>query len=129
MLKNKSYATVSPKSSLVDNTIKTQKIDFFSFFLSTSEASIWFILFGLIMRKLWTILFFGQSKHLIEKTTYIIYFWVHFSQFSQKNCLIGLSLFAIKIPPLEWWSFNSILELLKIYYFIQSWTYFYLTIF
>jgi len=37
-----------------------------------------FILLELVMRKLWTILFFGQSKHLLEKIAYGVQFLMQF---------------------------------------------------
>jgi len=40
-----------------------------------------FILFGLVMRKLWKILFLGPSNYLLEKNTYRIHFLIQFLQF------------------------------------------------
>jgi len=46
------------------------------------HVKFWFIPFGFVMRKLWTILFFGQLEHLLEKITCRICSWM---QFLQKN--------------------------------------------
>jgi len=53
------------------------------------------------MWKLWTILFFGKSNHLLEKITYRIHFLMQFSRFFRKNCLTRLSLLTRTIPLLR----------------------------
>jgi len=39
-----------------------------------------FITFGLVMKKLWTIFFFGQFHHLLKEIADRIHFYMQFSQ-------------------------------------------------
>jgi len=87
MLRSKSYATLSPKSSSLGRIKKTQRIEFFLIFNFFSQRlcfclhpKLRFFLFGPIIRKLWTILFSEQYKHFFGKTIYRTHFWMQFSK-------------------------------------------------
>jgi len=65
---------------------KKSKLKFFSKILCFClYPKLWFILFGLRMRKLWTILVFGQSKHLQKKL--FVQLWMLISFNPQSNLM------------------------------------------
>jgi len=76
------------KQEMGGNKFFFAKFDFYFFIIEYSfclNGKFWFIPFGFVMRKLWTILFFGQLKHLPEKITYRIHFLMQFLQFFKKR--------------------------------------------
>jgi len=81
---------------------------FFIFFIDHIFVymKLWFIPSRLVMWKLWTILFFRQSKHLLTKITYRIHFWIQFLQFKKKKCKTRLNFLARTISPLKLLCFN-----------------------
>jgi len=93
------------EQKLCPNKLKTRKggnkkklkfwktiLEFFSHRLYFClHVKLWFIPF--VMRKLWTILFFRPLKHLLEKITCRIYFWMQFLQFNIKIVPHGLVCF------------------------------------
>jgi len=66
------------------------------------------------MRKFRTILFWGQSKHLLQKNNLQDSFLNAILTFFQKHCLIGLSMLSRTISLLGLLCFSSILEVLTI---------------
>jgi len=77
------------------------------------------------MRKLWTILFFQQSNHLLKKLTYRIHFTI--STIFQKKCWIRLCLFSKTIlllgshlRAIHHLVFLSILDLLLLNNFLKN---------
>jgi len=96
---NKSYTQISSNQGNGDNNFFFEIWISFSWMYPSCRlyfclcVKLWFIPFGFVMRKLWTILFFGQLEHLLEKITFRIHFWMQFLQFFKKNFLHVLVFF------------------------------------
>jgi len=112
---SKSYTTKSLKLNLAGRKKNLQKvkIKFLNFFSKVIyfclHVKLWFILFGLVMRKLRTILFWGQSKYLLKKITYRILgfiFECNFHNSSKK--IVGLGYFYLLEQSHNWNYYVSI---------------------
>jgi len=89
--RNKNYAIQSSNGVHQATKQKSQnnKTIFLKFFSRRKyfclHQKICFIPFGLKIRKLWKILFFTQSNHLLQKITFKIHFKLNFYNFSKNQ--------------------------------------------